>query len=363
MFEKRLLKRCDYFLFFSFLFLILYGFLTIYGATCFQGLFYLKKQISWFLIGIPFFLMFIYYDYTIFKQIAKGIYVLNILLLIAALIIGKTVGGSQRWISIGSFVIQPSEFAKIFIIISLADFFSKREEQIENFSTLFFSLIHILIPLLFIFKQPDLGTSLTFLAIWLGMFFTSGGRVKHLGYVIGGGILTSPLLWHILKDYQKKRILIFLDPNVDPLNAGYHLIQSKIAVGSGGIFGKGLSFASQSRLNFIPAHHTDFIFSTLAEEFGFIGITFLLLLYTLILLRGIRIMLVSKDNFGTLLASGIISMWIFHILVNIGMTVGIMPITGIPLPFISYGGSSLLTNIIAASLLLNIGMRHQKIKF
>jgi rod shape determining protein RodA len=283
--------------------------------------------------------------------------------LISALFIGKAVGGSQRWINIGSFNLQPSEFAKIFMIIFLADFFSKRKEKIDEISTLLISLTFVIIPLFLIFKQPDLGTSLTLLVIWAGMFFIAGGKLIHLGYVGVAGIISLPVFWHFLKDYQKKRLLIFLDPDVDPINAGYHLIQSKIAIGSSGIFGKGISFATQSKLNFIPSHHTDFIFSTLAEMFGFVGVIIILLLYTIFLLRGIKIISVSKDNFGKLISAGIVSMWIFHIFVNIGMTVGIMPITGIPLPFISYGGSSLIVNVIATSLILNVGMRSQTLKF
>lgn len=363
MFRKKHLEKFDYLLFLSFLFLIFSGFITIYGATYFKEESFLKKQIYWFLIGISFFVIFLYYDYTIFKPLSRILYVLNISLLIAGLILGKTVGGSQRWINIGFFTIQPSEFAKIFIIISLAEFFSRREEKIEEFSTLLLSLGYIALPLILIFKQPDLGTSFSVGTIWLGMVFIAGGRTKHLVYLIMGVIFSSPLLWNFLKDYQKKRLLIFLDPDVDPLEAGYHLIQSKIAIGSGGIFGKGISSAFQSKLNFIPAHHTDFIFSTLAEIFGFVGVSLILLFYTILLIRGIRIMNIAKDNFGKLICAGIISMWIFHIFVNIGMTVGIMPITGIPLPFVSYGGSSLLTNIIATSLLLNIGMRYKTLEF
>ena len=212
-------------------------------------------------------------------------------------------------------------------------------------------------------KQPDLGTSLVFMAIFFGMLFASGVRLKLLGGIMAVGVAAMPLLWHFLKDYQKQRIMVFLDPNVDPLGSGYHIIQSKIAIGSGMLWGKGLFEGSQSQLNFLPENHTDFIFAVVGEELGFVGAVILLLLYLVVLRRGIKIAREAQDNFGMLMAVGITSMLAFHVLVNVGMTAGIMPVTGIPLPYMSYGISALTTNMMALAILLNIHLRSQTLQF
>lgn len=219
------------------------------------------------------------------------------------------------------------------------------------------------VPFLLVMKQPDLGTSLVFMAIFFGMIFVCGVNLRLLGGIFGVGLACMPILWHFLKDYQKMRIMVFMDPNVDPLGSGYHIIQSKIAIGSGMLFGKGLFGGTQSQLNFLPENHTDFIFAVVGEELGFIGAAFLLLLYLVVLWRGIKIARDASDMFGRLLAVGITSMLAFHVLVNVGMTTGIMPVTGIPLPFMSYGVSSLTTNILSIAILLNIHMRKQKLLF
>ena len=220
---------------------------------------------------------------------------------------------------------------------------------------------YIGLPFILVLKQPDLGTSLVFMAIFFGMVIACGIRWKILAGIIFAGIASMPLLWQFMKDYQKMRIMVFLDPNVDPLGSGYHIIQSKIAIGSGMLFGKGLFEGTQSQLNFLPENHTDFIFAVVGEELGFVGATVLLLLYLVVLWRGIKIARDAGDVFGRLLAVGITSMLAFHVLVNVGMTTGIMPVTGIPLPLMSYGISSLTTNILAIAILMNINMRKQKL--
>ncbi len=220
------------------------------------------------------------------------------------------------------------------------------------------------LPFILVMKQPDLGTSLVFIAIFLGMIFACGVNLKLLGGMFAAGLAILPLLWmFVLKEYQKMRIMVFLDPNVDPLGSGYHIIQSEIAIGSGMLFGKGLLGGTQSQLNFLPENHTDFIFAVVGEELGFIGATVLLILYLVILWRGMRIAQDASDTFGMLMAVGITSMLAFHVLVNVGMTMGIMPVTGIPLPLMSYGVSSLTTNIMAVAILLNIYMKKQKLLF
>ena len=239
----------------------------------------------------------------------------------------------------------------------------KKVGKLNTFKDLIPIFIFVGIPFFLILKQPDLGTALVFIAILMGMLFVAGIRLKHFVAIIIAGLAALPVFWYFLKDYQKERLMVFLDPNADPLGSGYHIIQSKIAIGSGMFFGKGIFSGTQSQLNFLPENHTDFIFAVVGEETGFIGALIVLLLYFIILYRGIRIASAAKDNFGMLLATGITSMFVFHILVNIGMTMGIMPVTGIPLPLMSYGISSLVMNLFSIGLLLNIYMRRQKIMF
>ena len=248
------------------------------------------------------------------------------------------------------------------MIIALAAMMEKRG-KIQSLTDLAPIAGYVAVPFLLVLKQPDLGTSLVFLAIFLGMVFVAGIRLRILFGIFGLGLAAMPVLWHFLKDYQKMRIMVFLDPNVDPLGAGYHIIQSKIAIGSGLLFGKGLFGGTQSQLNFLPENHTDFIFSVVGEELGFVGCAILLLLYLIVLWRGVKIARDASDTFGRLLAVGITSMIAFHVLINVGMTMGIMPVTGIPLPLMSYGVSSLTTNIMAIAILLNIQLRRQKLLF
>ncbi len=259
---------------------------------------------------------------------------------------------------VGSFRLQPSEFAKIALIITLAAFMAERKGNIA-LKDILFSSLHLAVPLGLVIIQPDLGTAMVFLAIWLGILLVSGAKINHYLLIILLCIIifSLALQFHMLKDYQMRRLLVFLNPDLDPLGSGYNLLQSKIAIGSGRLQGKGLFSGTQGRLNFIPSHHTDFIFAVLGEELGFLGTSLLLGLYFILLSRGIRIASTAKDMFGTLVATGIIVMLLFQIMVNVGMTIGIMPITGIPLPLVSYGGSSLLANMIAIGLLFNICMR------
>lgn len=303
------------------------------------------------------------FDYRMLKNYASSLYIFNIVLLIAVMLVGHSQLGAQRWIQIGSLSFQPSEFAKVFLIICLATFMDKRIEWLENFKDYLPVFAYIFVPFILVMRQPDLGTSLTFIAILVGMIFVSGFKYKwffRLGVLF---VALLPVFWLILKDYQKNRIRVFLNPELDPFGSGYHVIQSKIAIGSGGLFGKGWLAGTQSQLNFLPENHTDFIFAVAGEEFGFIGTAFIIILYAIIIWRGIAIALDADDNFGTLLAVGVTSMFMFHVLVNIGMTAGIMPVTGVPLPFLSYGVSSLTTNLMLVALLLNIKVRKQNLQF
>ena len=303
------------------------------------------------------------FDYKILQRYGNHFYVFNLILLILVMLVGQTALGAQRWIALGPISIQPSEFSKLIMIIALAAMLEKRGGKINTITDLAPVAAYVGVPFLLVLKQPDLGTSLVFLAIFFGMVFVAGVRLRLLLGIFGAGLAAMPVLWHFLKDYQKMRIMVFMDPNVDPLGAGYHIIQSKIAIGSGMLFGKGLFGGTQSQLNFLPENHTDFIFSVVGEELGFVGCAILLLLYLVVLWRGIRIAQDASDMFGRLLAVGITSMIAFHVLINVGMTMGIMPVTGIPLPLMSYGVSSLTTNIMAIAILLNIQLRRQKLLF
>lgn len=333
---------------------------------------YALRQFFWILFSLVLMAAVIYIPYDDFRKYARSLYWLNLFLLALVIFIGSEALGAQRWIQIGPLTLQPSEFAKIIIIITFASFLAEREGKLNRFRDLVPCFIHVGIPMLIILKQPDLGTSLVFIAIMFGMLFASGARPLLVGGLMAAGVTAAVGmvwahlkfgLWIPLKEYQLTRLTIFLDPWSDWQGAGYHMIQSKIAIGSGGLWGKGLLGGTQSFFDFLPIRHTDFIFSVIGEEFGYLGALVVLGLLFLIIYRGLRIAVEAKDRFGMLLAVGISSMLTFHVLVNVGMTVGIMPITGLPLPFLSYGGNNMMTNLIALGILLNVYARRQKIMF
>lgn len=364
--DTRLLKNLNFKMILIVFFIFLISILAIASASHANKpdgtMRYVVMQSTWFLIGLLCMSIVLMIDYNTIASLAPYVYIVNVLLLIIVYAIGKTTMGAQRWIPIGPFSLQPSEFAKLAVIVSLSKHLEKTK-GVKNIKDLILVFLHVGVPLILILKQPDLGTSLVLLAIMFGLVFISGINLKLFFGIIGAGILSMPVLWEFLHDYQKKRILVFLNPNLDPLGAGYHVIQSKIAIGSGRILGKGLFQGTQNQLDFIPEQHTDFIFAVIGEEMGFIGSLLLLILFILLIYNVLQIALKSKDTLGTFIATGVASMWTFQMLVNIGMTLGLMPVTGIPLPFVSYGGSSLLMNMMALGLVLNVGMRRQKILF
>lgn len=334
---------------------------------------FVKKQILWFILSLFLVLGILSVPYEDFRRHRKTIYLVNILLLLVVLSpLGHSAKGATRWINLGPFLLQPSEFAKLFIIITFADFLTRREGKLNNLKELLPCFVHIGVPMLLILKQPDLGTSLVFIAIMFGMMFVAGANPKLLATLFFGGLAVGITwvwahfqfgLWIPMKEYQLDRLLVFLDPWKQWQGAGYHVVQSQIAIGSGGLTGKGIYNGSQNQLNFLPEQHTDFIFSVVGEELGFVGVTTLLLLFFIVLYRGIRIASQARDLNGALLATGVVSMLTFHILINVGMVSGIMPVTGVPLPLFSYGGSSMFTNMSAIAILLNVYMRRQKIVF
>lgn len=366
--DKKLLRKMDMKLLLSVTAIIVISLIVIGSATHVntpseERYWYVQRQGMFALInaGIAIFLM--NFDYKMLQRYGNKMYIFNLVMLLAVMFVGQSALGAQRWIQLGPITLQPSEFSKIIMIVSLAAILQDKVGKLNSLSDLLPVAAYVGVPFLLVMKQPDLGTSLVFMAIFFGMIFACGINLKLLAGIFGTGIACMPLLWHVLKDYQKMRIMVFLDPNVDPLGSGYHIIQSKIAIGSGMLFGKGLFEGTQSQLNFLPENHTDFIFAVVGEEWGFIGTVVLLLLYLMVLWRGIQIARQAQDSFGTLLAVGITSMLAFHVLVNVGMTAGIMPVTGIPLPFMSYGVSALTTNIWAITILMNIYLRNQKLQF
>jgi rod shape determining protein RodA len=342
--------------------LITFGLIFVFSATYRDNpakYLVLKKQLIWVLIGLVIMSAAIIFDYRKLRAYAHPIYIINLIMLISVYLVGKTSLGAQRWIPIGSFIFQPSELSKVLIIITLAAYLSEKRETPLAPKQFIMSCLHVGIPLLLILKQPDLGTSLVFIAILLGSILFSEFNFRYIVALLIIGTIAGYIMinFQLLSPYQMKRLLIFTNPNIDPLGSGYNLLQSQISVGSGGLVGKGLGKGTQTALNFLPHHDTDFIFSVIGEEWGFAGGAALLLLYLAFFFRGIAIATRTRDKFGSIIIGGIVTMLFFQVVVNIGMTIGIMPITGIPLPFISYGGSSMLTNLIATGLILNISSR------
>ncbi|MBS4026442.1 MAG: rod shape-determining protein RodA [Clostridia bacterium] len=333
---------------------------------------FVKKQSIWIVIGSVALIVAMAFDYNHIAKYNKYLYMLNIVLLTTVLLIGSTNKGATSWISFGLFDFQPSEVAKVIIIITFAKFLVDRQGKLDTFWQLIPCFMFVGFPMLFILVQPDLGTSLVFLAIMFGMLFVAGANPKVLLTLIIGGLIGVSVLiyvhfnfglWLPLKEYQVMRLVVFTNPYIDELGSGYHMIQSLIAIGSGGLWGQGLYEGSQIQLRFLPEHHTDFIFSVVGEELGFIGGGFLLVSFYLLMYRGVKIAYSAKDLYGTLIVIGIISMFTFQVFVNVGMTIAITPITGLPLPFVSYGGSAMLTNMIAVGLILNVNIRRQDLLF
>ena len=416
------LGELDWYVFGPVLILISFGFLLLTSAS--EGL-YLSKQFSYLFFAFLIASTAILLRIKFWQEIALWIYIVNIVFLIFVLIVGTTAMGAQRWIHIGPINIQPSELAKIAIIISLAAWFAKR--PITSYMDIFLSALIVFPPILLIIKQPDLGTSLCFAAIFLGMAFWAGATFTHLLVVMSpllslisnaaGSVLFSignisfngrlielsvtnvffvflvfllmwiiihykpwkspwivlfistivflnftfgfirPVLWSLLKPYQQQRIIVFLNPESDPQGAGYHIVQSLLAIGNGGLFGYGWLKGRITKGSYVPAQHTDFVFSICGEEFGFIGSAFVIVMFAFILWRALYIARNSNDQFSSLLSIGIFSYFAFHVFINIGMSIGIMPITGVPLILLSYGGTALFVNLFSVFMLLSISWR------
>jgi len=331
------------------------GLLFLFSATYPYNVGFVLRQVVWFLLGSLVFMWMINVNYRKIVGVGNIFYFLTIALLFAVLLFGSRRLGAQRWLAVGAFNIQPSEFGKLFITLALVQYLTTHKAY-ARLKNIFVSLLMTIVPFILILKEPDLGTALIFVPILLMLLYVWGAPIKYLFSMIGAGALLSPLAWFLLKDYQKERLLVFIDPGVDPLGAGYTIIQSKIAIGSGGIFGKGWLAGTQNQLNFLAERHTDFIFSVAGEEWGFFGGIILITLYYVLIRRAMAIVEKTTDPCGRLLAAGLLTMIGVQVIVNLSMTMGFMPVVGLPLPLVSYGGSSLLVTMMSLGLLQSIAI-------
>ena len=315
------------------------------------------RQLAWFGIGLLVLAVVASIDYRKLVRAAPVLYFVGLAGLVAVFAIGRTVSGARRWIALGGFTVQPSEIFKLVFILVMAWALTTRWAQPITLSTLCWVLPLAAIPIVLIVKQPDLGTGVLLLPVLIALLVGAGIRWKLLASLGALGLAAMPLAWLALKDYQRERILVFLDPFRDPLGSAYNVIQAKIAIGSGQLLGRGVSGATQSRLAFLPERHTDFIFAVFAEMWGFVGCLVLLAAYTLVLLRGFDIAAAAREPIGRLVALGAVVLIATQVLVNVGMVTGLLPVVGIPLPFMSYGGSSMVVSLAALGLLLSVRMR------
>ncbi len=349
------LQRMDYLLLLVLGMILTLGAAATFSATTGGPLF--NRQLAYIGVGLALLFIFALSNYRKLGRWYLLTFLGCLLLLLSVRRFGHEALGAQRWITLGFFELQPSEVAKLLIIIVLARFLADREKKVRNAVTFAVALALLLAPLGLILAQPDLGTSVVFVGIFYGMAYMAGVAKR---YVLGSTLLVGaaiPLITPHLHGYQQQRLQVFLNPALDPQGAGYNLLQAKIAVGSGGFFGKGFLTGTQGQLGFVPSRITDFVFAIFSEEFGFLGALILLALFLLLLLRLVRVTHLARDTFGGLLAAGIVSMLFVQVTVNVGMNLGLLPVVGIPLPFVSYGGSSMLTNLGAMGIVQSILMR------
>lgn len=362
MFDRRLLQNFDWVLLLLLLLISCVSLVNLYSAIApirdVGGYQIFIKQIYWFLLGFAFLLIMITFDYHLLERMAYPIYFFSVFLLVLVHIVGKVYSGSQSWLSFGGVSFQPSEFSKIALVIILSKFFASQGEYTEyRLRDLWRPIILIAIPFILILRESDLGTALMLIIIASSIILFMKVNWKSLAIVLIVTVPTIPFIWPNLREHQQRRILTFLKPDTDPLGAGYHIIQSKIAVGSGLMWGKGYLKGTQTRLHFLPEQHSDFAFSVLAEEWGFAGAFLVITLYLLLILWGLNIAKNSKDLFGSILAVGVISIIFWQLVINVSMAIGLLPVVGIPLVLLSSGGSSIISTMLGMGILMNISMR------
>lgn len=377
--ELKRLKFIDKTFVFAWLMLMVLGIIVLFSASSSMSsdpYFYVKKQAAAIVLGLIIVFFIIRYDYSQFSRYSWIFYGIAVVMLVAVLALGEEIRGTTGWISIGPLPpVQPAEFTKVLVILAFADFINRNRGKLDSLEGILPCLLYIGVPFGLIMLQPDLGTGLVYIAFTLVMLLVAGANPRIIWAMVIGALAFAFIMifmhfqfgtWLPLEDYQIKRLIAFIDPYNDGQGGrgfGWNTIQSLIAIGSGGFTGKGLFNGTQVQLNFLPEHHTDFIYAVIGEELGFIGAVSVIILYGVLLLRAVYISYSSRDLYGTLIVAGISAMWLFHIFENIGMSIGIMPITGIPLPFLSYGGSSMLTNTVAVGIVLSVNLRGKKIVF
>ncbi len=336
------------------------GIMEIYSTTLntkFAGVH--VKQIYWVLAGLALMFLVSFFDYHLLLDNSHWLWIASVASLLAVAIFGRTYLGAKRWIQLpGGQHFQPSEWVKLVVILAVAKYFTDMREREASVADIVKSGAIVGVPMLFVLKQPDLGTSLTYIPVLIMGLFLGGLRLRHAVVMLVAFAALTPLVWHYgLKPYQKARLVSFMEPEADPQGSGYQVQQSLIAVGSGGVWGKGTAKGTQTQGMFLPVPHTDFIFAAFAEEHGFVGALGVLLLYFVLLMRLVHNAQTAPDRSGTLVVMGVVAILTFHVMVNIGMVVGFMPVTGIPLPLLSYGGSSVLFTFLALGIVMNIRMR------
>ena len=344
--------------------LLVIGFLALYSISfgdSASGAFTLQKQIISIGIGLVLMFFLAFFDYRMLSFYSTKLYFITLFLLSVVIFMGTTIHGTTGWIGFYAFHIQPVEIAKLVVIIFLASFLSKKKTQFSIAVRIIVSIVLVFIPIFLIMKQPDFGSASVVIVSWAVLLFFSGLNKKNLLILIMVGIVSVSSSWVFLKTYQKERIINFVKPRQDPTGSGYNALQAIIAVGSGRIWGKGLGYGSQSQLNFLPEKRTDFIFAVIAEELGFFGVATVFVLFGVIFWRMKEIARLASDNFGYLMAVGIITTLFFQLLINVGMNLGIMPVVGLPLPFLSYGGSSMVMTLSAVGIMQSIYRRRIRV--
>ncbi len=359
LFQK--IKNLDYILLISVILLSVLSVFVMYSTDGGEILFHTKNHFVKLAVFFPLMIFVAFFNIKFWHNFSYIIYVIVILLLIYVSFFGIKSSGSQRWMDLYLFVLQPSELMKIAIIMCLAKYFHRiKIENVNSFTSITIVLSIIIIPIIFVISQPDLGTSVLIALSGLIILWLGGMKIKYFIYSFITFLISLPFIISFLKPYQKLRILTFLDPDRDPLGAGYQIIQSKIAIGSGGLNGKGFLKGTQSYLDFLPEKHTDFIFTLFSEEFGFIGSVALLILYSIIIFRIVRIGAISRSNFARLFCFGYAFAIFIYIVVNLSMVLGLLPIVGSPLPIMSYGGSSMLATMIGFGIVLSAKINHKQ---
>jgi len=361
--DRKLIKNFDWGLAGLILTILALGLINLYSATLAKGgadHTYFYHQAVWIGVGLVCMFIAVAISDEFYRENAIIFYIISVILLVLVDVYGMITSGAQRWIRLGPVSLQPSELAKLSLILVLGYYYeTKKSMEILPLRHMIIPSILALVPTALIVKQPDLGTALLLLFIFISVLLYEGIPWKTFLGLCVAGLAVLPIMWRFLKPYQKARLLTFINPDRDPLGAGYHIIQSKIAVGSGGMWGKGFLHGTQCKLEFLPEHHTDFVFSVLAEEWGFVGSVVVIALLFILILWGLEVARSARNRFGEVVAVGITAMFFWQIIINIGMVIGVMPVVGIPLPFFSYGGSGTLTNLFAVGILLSIRMRQR----